>query len=104
MSDPTRREAGETRAAMLLDATVCLDLAELARSCGASVTFVEELVLEGVLAPRERVGFTGDDVTRVRRVMRLQRDFDATLPSAALILDLLDEVQRLRGELRRLGG
>jgi chaperone modulatory protein CbpM len=35
--------------------------------------------------------------------MRLQRDFEATLPSVAVMLDLLDEIDRLRARLRRAG-
>lgn len=98
MSETIRREA------MLLGEEVCLDLAQLARTCGTTPTFIEELVLEGVLAPQApAVAFSGDDVRRVRQVMRLQRDFEATPPSAALILDLLDEIARLREQLRRLG-
>jgi chaperone modulatory protein CbpM len=98
MSDSIRRDA------VLLGDAVCLDLVQLARTCGTTTAFIEDLVLEGVLAPQAPdAAFTGDDARRVRQVMRLQREFDATLPSAALILDLLDEIERLRGELRRLG-
>lgn len=89
--------------AELLGEAVCLDLAQLARTCGTDATFIQDLVLEGVLGPEAPAAFTGADVRRVREVMRLQHDFDATLPSAALILDLFDEIGRLRAELRRLG-
>jgi hypothetical protein len=34
----------------------------------------------------------------------LQRDFEASLPSVGLMLDLLDEIDRLRSELQRAGG
>lgn len=81
-----------------------LELAEFARACGTTTIFVEELVQEGVLAPREQApGFSGDEVVRVRRAVRLQRDFDASLPSVAVMLDLIDEVERLRTRLRSLG-
>jgi chaperone modulatory protein CbpM len=99
MSESIRREA------VLLGEEVCLDLTQLARVCGTSTTFIEELVQEGVLAPQApSAAFSGEDVVRVRKVMRLQQDFDATLPSAALILDLLDEIERLRVEIRQLAG
>jgi chaperone modulatory protein CbpM len=83
-----------------------LELTEFARACGTTTAFVEELILEGVLPPRTQApapGFSGDEVARVRRVLRLQRDFDATLASAAVMLDLLDEIERLRASLRRAG-
>ena len=83
---------------------VRLDLAHFARTCGTTVAFVHELVLEGVMesrTPDTTPVFDGGDVVRVRRLLRLQRDFEATLPSAAVILDLLDEIDRLRAALRR---
>jgi chaperone modulatory protein CbpM len=95
MSEATRRDA------VFLGEEVHLDLAQLARTCGTTADFIEDLVLEGVLAPQAAAIFSGADVLRVRKVMRLLRDFDATLPSAAVILDLLDEIERLRAELRR---
>jgi hypothetical protein len=39
----------------------------------------------------------------VRRIQRLQRDFEANLQSVAVMLDLLDEVDRLRAALQRAG-
>ena len=40
---------------------------------------------------------------RARRLARLARDFQASAEAAALILDLLDEIERLRARLRRAG-
>jgi chaperone modulatory protein CbpM len=36
----------------------------------------------------------------VQRVVRLQRDFGVNLPGAALALELLEEVERLRRNVR----
>jgi chaperone modulatory protein CbpM len=47
--------------------------------------------------------FGGAELSRVRRIRRLQRDFDANLASVAVMLDLLDEIERLRTMLRRAG-
>lgn len=100
MTDATRRDT------VLLGEEVHLDLTQLARTCGTTSAFIQELVLEGVLVPQAQAGsaFNGEDVVRVRKLMRLQRDFEATLPSAAVILDLLDEIGQLRAQLRRIGG
>ncbi len=84
---------------MLLDDDVQLDAARFARVCGTTAAFIEELVLEGVL--EARASFRGADIARVRRVLRVQRDFDAPLPSAAVIVDLMEEVERLRAALLR---
>ena len=35
-------------------------------------------------------------MTRIQRVIRLQHDFEVNLPGAALALDLLEEIERLR--------
>jgi hypothetical protein len=39
----------------------------------------------------------------VRRIRRLQRDFEANLQSVAVMLDLIDEIERLRAHLQRSG-
>ena len=39
----------------------------------------------------------------MRRIRRLQRDFKANLQSVAVMLDLIDEVERLRAALQRAG-
>lgn len=80
-----------------------LALDELARACGVSSEFVGELVAEGLVAPPEPGRFGGEELARVRRICRLQRDFEANLQSVAVMLDLIDEVQRLRAALLRSG-
>lgn len=83
-----------------------LDLAELARASGENPEFVVLLVEEGLVSPvHAEPGwlFGGEELAQVRRIARLRRDFDASLSSLALMLDLLDEVQRLRALLRRSG-
>jgi chaperone modulatory protein CbpM len=100
MSDPANRDSPQ------IGEVVRLDLTQLAWTCGTTTTFIEDLVLEGVLVPEtssSSPAFGGDDILRVRKVLRLQRDFEATLPSAAVILDLLDEIERLHGQLRQAG-
>jgi chaperone modulatory protein CbpM len=81
-------------------------LTELAQVCGTTTAFIEELMLEGVLQPRELPGsggFGATEILRVRRVMRLQQTFEAPLPSVAVMVELLDEIERLRAKLRQAG-
>jgi len=83
----------------LLDETVEFTLEDLCRICGVHERFIVEIVEEGVVEPRGVVGewrFTGIAVTRVQRVLRLQEEFEVNLPGAALALDLLEEIERLR--------
>jgi len=100
VSDPAR-----TTVVVATD-EVWLDLAGFAHACGTSSGFVEELILEGLIVPRISTpapGFGGAEIARVRRILRLQRDFDATLASVAVMLDLIDEIEQLRRQLRRAG-
>jgi chaperone modulatory protein CbpM len=93
--------------AMLLDESVGLTLQELCAACHVTEDFVVEIVAEGIVEPlgaeRAQWRFPGPAVARVERVIRLQREFDVNLPGAALALDLLEEVERLRRALRLSG-
>ncbi len=84
-----------------------LSIEELARACRAEEQWVIELVAVGVLEPQgtetSRWRFRAADLTCARRVARLQRDFEASLDAAAVMLDLLDQIERLRARLKRAG-
>lgn len=83
-----------------------LELEELARACGADMAWVRALVDEGLVLPpveQPRWRFGGVELARARRIRRLQRDFEANLQSVAVMLDLMDEIERLRAVLQRAG-
>lgn len=83
-----------------------LELEAFAAACGTEVEFVRVLVDEGLVQPtieRPAWRFGGEELARVRRIRRLQRDFEANLQSVAVMLDLMDEIERLRAQLRRAG-
>ena len=40
--------------------------------------------------------FLVDDVARAQKAYRLQRDFDASFTAVAMMLDLIEELERLR--------
>ncbi|SRR5690606_20885680 len=86
--------------AIVLDETVEVSLGELCRACGFEEALVVEMVEEGIVEPRggspASWRFSGVAVTRMLRAVQLQRDFDVNLPGAALALDLLEELERLR--------
>jgi chaperone modulatory protein CbpM len=86
--------------AMLLDESVELSLQELCAACRLSEDLVMDIVAEGIVEPlgadRAQWRFSGVAVTRIQRVIRLQQDFDVNLPGAALALELLEEIERLR--------
>ena len=89
----------DTIDAYLLDDSVELSLTEICSSCGLSEQVVVEIVEEGIVEPRGSRGdwrFTGVALTRIQRVVRLQREFEVNLAGAALALELLEEIARLR--------
>jgi chaperone modulatory protein CbpM len=99
---------------VLLD-DAALDLYELARTCGVEPDWVVRHVCDGLLGADEIMAlgldesaraqwrFRSDDLQRARRLVSLERDLDANDEIAALVLDLADEVRRLRTRLRVLG-
>jgi len=86
--------------AVLLDESVEFSLTELCAACRVSEELIVDIVAEGIVEPvganRAQWRFTGLAVTRIQRVIRLQQEFDVNLPGAALALELLEEVERLR--------
>jgi chaperone modulatory protein CbpM len=90
---------------VLDDALLTLD--ELCRMSAVSPQWVIERVQGGLLqAEGDQVQawrFDALALGRVRHMRRVERDFDAVPELAALVADLLDEVQRLRTRLRRAG-
>jgi chaperone modulatory protein CbpM len=47
--------------------------------------------------------FSGVSLLRARRMRQLERDFDAVPELAALVADLLEEMDTLRAQTRRCG-
>lgn len=86
--------------AMLLDESVEFSLVEICSLCSVTEEVVVEIVAEGIVVPsgaeRAEWRFSGVALARVQRVIRLQHDFGVNLPGAALALDLLEELERLR--------
>jgi chaperone modulatory protein CbpM len=83
-----------------------LSLADLCQACEVSAERVFDLVEEGLIEPvgREptRWRFRAISVRRVRCTLRLEQDLGVNLAGAALVLDLLEELEQLRLRLRRL--
>lgn len=89
----------------LLENEADLTLAELCRACQLPAERVFELVEEGIIEPMggepSSWYFQGISIRRVQCVERLERDLGVNTAGAALALDLLDELTRLRAHLRR---
>lgn len=90
----------------ILEEQTELTLADLCRACAADTALVIELVDEGVLSPvgnaPEQWRFTGLHMHRARTALTLQRDLGVNLQGAALAIELLEELDRVRAQLHRL--
>ncbi|MET0540417.1 MAG: chaperone modulator CbpM [Variovorax sp.] len=88
-----------------------LQVSELAHACGADVAWVVQLVEVGIVrarieqqdAPPAQWRFGSGDLQRALAARRLERDFGVGLDAAALILDLQQEVRRLKAVLGTRG-
>ena len=93
---------------IILEEETRLSLRELCDACAVHVEFITELVDEGVIEPsgyeKSHWCFSGISLQRIRKAKRLQQDLGINLAGVALALDLMDEVQQLRAQLRKLSG
>ncbi len=94
-----------TVTAVLTEETV-LTVQELSTICCVEPAQVAALVGEGALDPVAGSGpdewrFSGTALRRARQAFRLSRDFELSPAGVALALDLLDQIEQLRAQLRR---
>lgn len=86
---------------------VALTVEDLARACAVEAQWVVERVEAGLLgrASVESVEwrFVSADLARARRLAALERDFEADQELAALVVDLIEEVARLKTRLKAAG-
>jgi DNA-binding transcriptional MerR regulator len=87
-------------------AEVRLNADQLAAAADVSARMLARLVGLGLLEPLEPDGreFGADTAARLRRMLRLRRDLGVNLTGAAVIVDLLQRLERLESELARLRG
>jgi chaperone modulatory protein CbpM len=99
---------GPVTQAVIVEADLQFSLPELSRACGVELALLESLVHEGVLTPQgdhpTQWRFEGSALPRARTAARLLLDLDLSASGAALVLELLDEIDALKSQLRRLGG
>ncbi len=82
---------------------ISLTIDELGQACGAQSEWVVELVDEGILdvpgTGPDDWQFGGRSLRRARLARRLQQDLDINLAGVALVLDLMEEIDRLHAQL-----
>lgn len=96
------REEDVLIASLLEDA--CLSLEQLAAACAVEPAWIIRHIEEGLFPPMrgavEDWRFSAAVLLRARRVRALERDFDAVPELAALVADLLEEMDKLRRRVR----
>lgn len=84
-----------------------LTLEQLCHACGVHTDWVISLVEESIIEPQGEAvhvwRFSGDCLMRVRSALRLHRDLGVNLAGIALALDLMEELENLRTQLKIMG-
>ena len=90
----------------ILEEEVMLSLGELCRASRLPAERVIELAEEGVIEPIGRTPenwrFRGVSLRRIRCARRLEEDLGVNTAGVALVLDLLEELERIRARLGRI--
>ncbi|MHB0991776.1 MAG: chaperone modulator CbpM [Burkholderiales bacterium] len=81
-----------------------LSLHELAHACCVQPQWVIERVTEGLLldespADLSTLRFSSYALIRARRMLNIERNFDANPELAALVVDLIEQLERFRSKL-----
>jgi chaperone modulatory protein CbpM len=88
----------------IFEESAVLTVKDLSRICAVDERHIVEFVEEGVLHVVETTAaewhFTGAALRRARLALRLERDLELNLAGVALALELIEELQRLRREVR----
>ena len=94
-----------TTESLVVDEHVILTLPDLCRACGGDSGEVMALVGEGLLHPTgqgpEDWQFSGQALPTARNAVRLAHDLELSIAAAAVVMDLLAEVEALRSQTKR---
>jgi chaperone modulatory protein CbpM len=77
-----------------------LSLDQVCHICDISPEFIDELIDQNIIHPHENVSaqfmFSLSQLRRIKTAKRLQKDLEINLAGVALILELLEEMAKLR--------
>ncbi len=90
----------------ILEEEATLTLAELCWRCQTPAETIIKLINHGVITPQEGTSshqwrFHRSTLIRADKALRLKRDLGVNYAGAALALELLDELEDLRTQLKR---
>lgn len=84
-----------------------LRMSDLAHTVGLHPDLINRFLTLGLIEPatqRPEPLFTDEAIVRIGRILRLRRDMGVNLAAAGIILDLLDQIEKLKRELDTLRG
>jgi chaperone modulatory protein CbpM len=77
-----------------------LTLDEIAHTCNIPLQQIHAMIEYGIVEPKgwseDTWRFTTDHLRRIRTITNLQKDLEINLPGAALVLDLIDQMEKMR--------
>lgn len=80
-----------------------LSITEVSLSLSVDRAWIEEVIAEGIITPRfskrEETIVDHEAYQKIYTVLKLNRDLGINIQGAAMILDLLEEIDRLRNKL-----
>jgi chaperone modulatory protein CbpM len=83
-----------------------ISIIQLCRICSVESAMVERMVEEGIIEPVRYEGdtlyFSQSCLKRTRIVMNLRSDLGVNLAGAALVLELLERIEKLQARLSRV--
>jgi chaperone modulatory protein CbpM len=86
---------------------VTLTVYELAHACKVEPDWIVERVQDGTLTTLDGQitswRFTSAELVRAQRLFATQKTFDATAELAALVVDLIEELERAKRRLKAAG-
>jgi chaperone modulatory protein CbpM len=90
---------------IVVDEVNKITIDEVTRSCAVHRQKIVELVMEGIVEPEgqapEEWRFTGRELSRARKALRIENDLDVNLHAVSIILNLLDQIDELQAAMRR---
>ena len=90
---------------LVFDESSEITIVELCEVCSVDQQTITDLIAEGILEPLDSDGEQArlpySSVRRTHTVVHLQRDLGVNLAGAALALELLERIDKLRAQLRR---
>lgn len=93
-------------AGVLMDENSTISFVEVCQRCNISKEALEEMMDHGLFndqqIQKKEMHFDVKSLLRIQSACRLQQDLGINLPGVVLVLELLDELEQVRNELKIL--